>query len=135
LAVFSLDFGRLSWWPSFCVPIVLFEGKILDGRNRYNACKQAGVSPQYREFEGGNPWQYVWDHNGQRRNLSGEQRAALFLEFEAGWTAEEQKVAEAADAARSKAAKERPRTEGGTFEASLAIFLNFGISRRCRGVT
>jgi ParB-like chromosome segregation protein Spo0J len=32
--------------------LVLFEGQILDGRARYEACLRAGVSPRYIEFVG-----------------------------------------------------------------------------------
>lgn len=32
--------------------ITLFEDKIIDGRNRYNACIQAGVIPRYKQYNG-----------------------------------------------------------------------------------
>ena len=31
-------------------PIVLYGGKILDGRSRYTACKKIGVSPKFVDF-------------------------------------------------------------------------------------
>jgi len=53
-------------------PIVLFEGMILDGRNRAIACARAGVSPRYAEFCGGreDALVLVVSHNLKRRQLS-----------------------------------------------------------------
>jgi ParB-like chromosome segregation protein Spo0J len=58
-------------------PIILFEGKILDGRNRYRACKAAGVTPQGEDFEGTyeDARQFVIDMNLRRRHLDTGQRA------------------------------------------------------------
>jgi hypothetical protein len=41
-------------------PITVCDGKILDGRNRYRACRAAGVTPRYVEFDG-NKTGLVWD--------------------------------------------------------------------------
>ena len=40
-------------------PILIYEGKILDGRNRYRASVKAGVQPIFKEWSGGNPWKLV----------------------------------------------------------------------------
>ncbi len=53
-------------------PIVLFEGMILDGRNRAAACERAGVAPRYVHFGGGreDALIFVVSHNIKRRHLT-----------------------------------------------------------------
>jgi len=52
--------------------IVLFEGMILDGRNRAAACERAGVAPRYVQFGGGreDALILVISHNLKRRHLT-----------------------------------------------------------------
>ena len=40
-------------------PIVVFEDKILDGRNRYRACEAAGLEPTFTVYTGDDPVAYV----------------------------------------------------------------------------
>lgn len=56
-------------------PIVRYKGQILDGRNRYLACKMAGVEPTYKEYTGDEPLTFVVSKNLMRRNLTPSQRA------------------------------------------------------------
>jgi hypothetical protein len=59
-------------------PIVLWEGKILDGRNRLWACQKAGVEPRFRELkECDSPTATVLSSNLYRRQLSVSQRAMI----------------------------------------------------------
>jgi hypothetical protein len=69
-------------------PITLLGGKILDGRNRYNAAKQAGciLKPedveQFEEcYPGQDPVAFVIAKNLHRRHLSVSQRAAIAAEL------------------------------------------------------
>jgi hypothetical protein len=56
-------------------PIVMYDGKILDGRNRFLACKDAGVPFQSIEMPPGDPVAYEVSRNVIRRNLNDAQRA------------------------------------------------------------
>jgi len=63
-------------------PIVLHEGRVLDGRNRLLACRQAGVAPLFTTWEGeGSPIQWAISANMRRRHLSPSQRAVLALDL------------------------------------------------------
>ena len=62
-------------------PVILFDGKILDGRNRYKACELEGVVPRFEEFIGDAPAQFVTDQNLRRRDLTAGQRAAIAVEL------------------------------------------------------
>ncbi len=56
-------------------PIVLLDGKILDGRNRYGACLKVKCEPTFKEFAGTDPAAYVLSKNAHRRMMHAGQRA------------------------------------------------------------
>jgi hypothetical protein len=64
-------------------PIILYEGKILDGLHRYRACHELGREPRVLRFEG-NPRaaaQLVLGRNFHRRHLTPSQRALVAAEM------------------------------------------------------
>ncbi len=55
-----------------------YEGKIIDGRNRYKACLQVGEEPRFREWDGtGSLTAFIVSLNLARRHLSESQRALV----------------------------------------------------------
>jgi hypothetical protein len=71
-------------------PIALWQGKILDGRNRYRAGVAAGIDPNIRTYdledrwaghEGFDPVAYVISKNLRRRHLTAEQKRDLITKL------------------------------------------------------
>ena len=60
-------------------PITFYEGKILDGRNRYTACLETNTSWESVEYEGDSPVGFVVRKNLYRRQLTSSQRAVASL--------------------------------------------------------
>ena len=63
--------------------IATYEGKILDGRHRYEAALQAGVDPIFAEFQGtkGEAIAYVTSENVARRHLSNREKEFFYAQL------------------------------------------------------
>jgi ParB-like chromosome segregation protein Spo0J len=62
-------------------PIVMFEDRVLDGRNRLRACKVAGVEPVFTVYTGDDPVAFVVRINLHRRHLDESQRAMVAVKL------------------------------------------------------
>lgn len=51
------------------LPIIIHDGQILDGRNRYAACKIAGIEPVTQDYTGDDPAAAVVSYNIHRRQM------------------------------------------------------------------
>lgn len=70
------------------VPVWLYEGKILDGRNRWAACKIAGVEPKTNEYTGDEPTAFAVSLNDRRRHMGKSALAAVAAELEPHFAAD-----------------------------------------------
>ncbi len=61
--------------------IVTYEGKILDGRHRYEAALEAGVDPVFTEFSGDKQEaiNYVTSENVARRHLNNKEKEYFYI--------------------------------------------------------
>lgn len=62
-------------------PIWLYEGKILDGRNRYLACLSQEIKPEFQQYTGSDPLGFVVLKNIYRRDLTPSQRACIAVDI------------------------------------------------------
>lgn len=56
---------------------MLHDGMILDGGNRYRACMQTGITPMFKQFDGGSIVAFVLSANLHRRHMTPGQQAAI----------------------------------------------------------
>src|ERR1035437_405934 len=58
-------------------PVWIYNGKILDGRNRWNACNELFIECPTREYIGNDPLAFVLSLNMHRRHLTESQRGMV----------------------------------------------------------
>jgi len=61
--------------------IMIYEDKILDGRNRYRACQVLNIEPDFKKYIGRDPLGYVLSLNLERRHLTESQKATVAVEI------------------------------------------------------
>ena len=86
--------------------IKLYQGKILDGRNRTVACVELGIEPRFETYTGDDPMAFVWSENVTRRHLNEGAKTMIgkkLLELNDEWIAEVERIKEQTRAARSEA--------------------------------
>lgn len=108
-------------------PIWTHDGKIIDGRNRYNACQEVGVKPQFREYTGQGGAAlvaFVVSLNLKRRHLDAGQKAFVALEIEpmlAAFAKERMTAAQNNDAGRAASEKIQQQEKGKAAVQAAAI--------------
>ena len=70
-------------------PIVLHEGKIIDGKHRYKACLELGIEPKTETWDGkGSLTDFISDMNINRRDVTKNQRYAIALKLKNSYAKE-----------------------------------------------
>lgn len=123
--------------------IVLCDGKILDGRNRYKAALEAGIDPRFKTIDG-DPFAYAWMANGERRDLVADQRYLIWkraTEKSGEWQKKRDRIKAAANKKRSStqkgvaksSSKRDPTTSGATSHSKAGSKAKAAASNTNRG--
>jgi hypothetical protein len=93
-------------------PIILYGGKILDGRNRYRACIREGIRPDTVDGDSwiDDPAAYVISANVLRRHLDAEQKREA-IEKLADWKKSDRAIADQFKSNKNTIAKLRKKAE------------------------
>jgi hypothetical protein len=80
------DFGKLAAdikLNGLHQPIMRYQGKVLDGNNRYRACELVKIAPKFVDFNGDDAQarNYVISANIHRRHLSPDERRGIIAEL------------------------------------------------------
>ena len=85
-------------------PVIVYEGEVLDGWNRWTACLELKITPPTRQFEGSDTEAIAFVmRTNKRRNLSSAQWATIAVEAEAIMAAIAEQVEKEANKKRSEA--------------------------------
>ena len=116
------------------VPVWLYEGKILDGRNRWAACKIAGVDPKTKEYTGDEPTAFAVSLNDRRRHMNKGSLAAVAAELEPFFAADakrRQKEHGGTAPGKTKTLPEKtPEVKKGDGDARKAAAVSVGVNDR-----
>ena len=105
--------------------ILLYDGKIIDGRNRFRACNDAGVPPRFCTWDGsGSLVAFISSLNLHRRHLTTSQLAAVATEIEAEIAKEI--AEESREKKRVAALKREAEKRGESPDQTIAILQNCG---------
>src|SRR5262245_58784267 len=90
------------------LPMLVYNGQILDGRHRYRACLRLGIPCPSVEWNGADPWFEVQSRNLLRRHLAKEQIYAIRKIAAAQFP----QLAVDLEAARAEAARRKAQGKG-----------------------
>ena len=108
-------------------PVLTYQGQIIDGRNRYRACRELGIEPKSQEWDGqGSLVDCVLSLNQCRRHLNESQRAMVAARLKSLFEKEAQKRMLAGKAAPDPALNAE---EGGKGEAAAQAAARLNVGR------